>query len=90
MLGSATVRYVLAAAGARLFAGFAIGAWTAPFYRQYFASHTNSFGVVYAIIVACAGTFSTIAGVQHPLTPPPPLLNPYPTPTQPLPTLYPP
>jgi hypothetical protein len=62
VLRVASVRLVLAAAAARLFSGFAIGAWCAPFYRTYFPAHTRQFAVLNAVIVAGGGTFATVMG----------------------------
>ena len=62
VLRVASVRLVLAAAAARLFSGFAIGAWCAPFYRTYFPAHTRQFAVLNALIVAGGGTLATVMG----------------------------
>ena len=62
VLRVASVRLVLAAAAARLFSGFAIGAWCAPFYRTYFPEHTRQFAVLNAAIVAGGGTLATVMG----------------------------
>ena len=62
VLRVASVRLVLAAAAARLFSGFAIGAWCAPFYRTYFPAHTRQFAVLNAAIVAGGGTLATVMG----------------------------
>jgi len=62
VLRVASVRLVLAAAAARLFSGFAIGAWCAPFYRTYFPTRTREFAVLNALIVAGGGTLATVMG----------------------------
>ncbi|KAL3913904.1 MAG: hypothetical protein SGPRY_007818, partial [Prymnesium sp.] len=62
VLSVPSVRLLLAASAARFFAGFAIGAWTAPFYRTYFPNMAGSFAVANALIVACAGSLSVITG----------------------------
>lgn len=62
VLRVASVRLVLAAAAARLFSGFAIGAWVAPFYRTYFPAHVRQFAVLNAAIVAGGGTLATVMG----------------------------
>jgi MFS family permease len=62
VLSVGSVRLVLAAAGARLFSGFAIGAWVAPFYRTHFAAHARQFAILNAAIVAGGGTLATVLG----------------------------
>jgi len=57
-----SVRWLLAGAAARLFAGFAIGAWVAPYYRAAFPSRVSTFSLVYAAIVAVGGTVAVVCG----------------------------
>lgn len=62
VLAVPSVRLLLAASAARFFAGFAIGAWTAPFYRTYFGMRADWFAVLNACIVSGAGSLSVITG----------------------------
>ena len=62
VLAVPSVCLLLAASAARFFAGFAIGAWTAPFYRLYFPSHAASFSLLNAVVVSGAGSLSVISG----------------------------
>ncbi|KAL1530220.1 hypothetical protein AB1Y20_001135 [Prymnesium parvum] len=62
VLSVPSVRLLLAAAAVRFFAGFAIGAWTPPFYRTYFGAQAASFAVLNALIVAGAGSLSVVSG----------------------------
>jgi hypothetical protein len=57
-----SVRWLLCGATARLFAGFAIGAWTAPYYRTAFASRSAAYSIVNAMIVAGGGTVAVVGG----------------------------
>ena len=57
-----SVRWLLAGTTARLFAGFAIGAWAAPYYRSAFPSRARQYSVINALIVAGGGTFSAVCG----------------------------
>ena len=62
VLSIASVRWLLAGTAARLFAGFAIGAWTAPYYRSTFPTRAASYSLVNALIVAGGGTVAVIGG----------------------------
>ena len=62
VLAVPSVRLVLLAAAARLFSGFAIGAWAAPFYRTHFGGNARQFAVLNALVVAGGGTLSTVLG----------------------------
>ncbi len=62
VLSVGSVRLLLAAVAVRFFAGFAIGAWTPPFYRAAFPSHTREFALWNAVIVAGGGSLSAVAG----------------------------
>ena len=62
VLGVKSVRFLLAATAARFFGGFAIGAWTAPFYRMHFPSHATLFSLLNALVVAGGGSLSAICG----------------------------
>ena len=62
VLSVPSVRLVLLAAAARLFSGFAIGAWAAPFYRTHFGGHARQFAILNALVVAGGGTLSTVLG----------------------------
>ena len=53
---------LLVGAGTRLFAGFAIGAWAAPYYRSAFPAMAAQYSFINALIVAGAGSLSTVAG----------------------------
>ena len=57
-----SVRWLLLGTGTRLFAGFAIGAWSAPYYRSAFPSNAAQYSFINALIVAGAGSLSTVAG----------------------------
>ena len=57
-----SVRWLLAGSTARLFAGFAIGAWAAPYYRSAFPDRAAEYALVNALIVAAAGTFAAVGG----------------------------
>ena len=57
-----SVRWLLIGAGTRLFAGFAIGAWAAPYYRAAFPTMSSRYSLINALIVAGAGSLSTVAG----------------------------
>ena len=46
----------------RLFAGFAIGAWAAPYYRSAFPTRQSQFALVNALIVAGGGTTAAVSG----------------------------
>jgi MFS family permease len=57
-----SVRWLMGGAAARLFAGFAIGAWTAPYFRSAFPSETARFSLLNALVVAIGGSFSAVCG----------------------------
>ena len=57
-----SVRWLLCGAAARLFSGFAIGAWAAPYFRSAFPSHAAQYALCNALIVAGGGTFSAVCG----------------------------
>ena len=44
------------------FAGFAIGAWAAPYYRSAFPSRAAEYALLNALIVAGGGTFAAVTG----------------------------
>ena len=62
VLSIRSVRWLLAGAAARLFAGFAIGAWVAPYYRAAFPTHVSTFSLLFAAIVAGGGTVAVVCG----------------------------
>ena len=57
-----SVRWILLGATTRLFAGFAIGAWAAPYYRSAFPTRQSQFALVNALIVAGGGTTAAVTG----------------------------
>jgi len=62
VLSIVSVRWLMAGTAARLFAGFAIGAWMAPYYRAAFPSRVATFSVASAAIVAGGGTLAVVCG----------------------------
>ena len=62
VLSVPSIRWLLVGAATRLFAGFAIGAWVAPYYRSAFASHSAAFSVINCMIVAGGGTVAVVCG----------------------------
>ncbi len=62
VFGVRSVRLLLAATAARFFAGFAIGAWLAPFYRGAFPARSRLFSILNALIISVAGSLSVVAG----------------------------
>lgn len=62
VLSVRSVRWLLLGATARLFAGFAIGAWAAPYYRSAFPSRQEEYAFCNALIVAGGGTFAAVSG----------------------------
>ena len=62
VLSVASVRWLLAGVTCRLFAGFAIGAWAAPYYRSAFPSRAREYAILNALIVAGGGTFAAVGG----------------------------
>jgi MFS family permease len=62
VLAPRSVRWLLCGATARLFAGFAIGAWAAPYFRSAFPSRAGEYALINALIVAGGGTLSAVSG----------------------------
>jgi len=62
VLSTPSVRWLLAGVAARLFAGFAIGAWAAPYYRSAFPERAGAYALINALIVAGGGTFAAVSG----------------------------
>ncbi len=57
-----SVLLLLVAVAFRSFAGYAVGAWSFPFYRQYFPECAATFASLNAVMVAVVGTLSTVSG----------------------------
>jgi len=56
------VRVLFAASALRFCAGYGIGVWKAPFYRQAFPSFQNEFSVANAFVISAGGVLSSILG----------------------------
>jgi MFS family permease len=60
--GCQGIAYVLAAAGVRFCAGYAIGVWAAPYFRARFPLQQARFAFVNAMAVGMGGCLSTLMG----------------------------
>jgi len=56
------VQILFAASALRFCAGYGIGVWKAPFYRQAFPGFTNQFSVANAFVISAGGVMSAILG----------------------------
>ena len=72
MLRSRVVVWLFAASALRFCAGFGIGVWSAPFFRQQFPDDQASFALANAAVVAVGGFLSSLAGgrIADALAPP--------------------
>lgn len=62
IMSSATVRFLFLAAAFRMCAGFSIGVWAAPFFREQFPTHQATYAMLNAGVVVAGGFLSSFAG----------------------------
>lgn len=62
VLGNRFVQYLFVASAFRFCAGYGIGVWKAPFFREAFPDFTNEFSVANAFIISGGGILSSILG----------------------------
>lgn len=62
VLGTRSASLLLAASMTRSFGGYAVGAWSVPFFRHYHPALAADFAVANGIFIAIAGSLSTVVG----------------------------
>jgi len=62
IMSSAAVRFLFLAAAFRMCAGFSIGVWAAPFFREQFPAHQATYAMLNAGVVVVGGFLSSFAG----------------------------
>jgi len=62
VLRTRSAALLLVASTTRSFGGYAVGAWSVPFFRQYHPTLARDFAVANGIFIAVAGSLSTILG----------------------------
>lgn len=62
IMASASVRFLFLAAAFRMCAGFSIGVWAAPFFREQFPAHQATYAMLNAGVVVAGGFLSSFAG----------------------------
>ncbi|EKX42463.1 hypothetical protein GUITHDRAFT_111436 [Guillardia theta CCMP2712] len=62
VLSIPSVQVLFAASAVRFCAGYGIGVWKAPLYRELFPSSESEFSVANAFVISCGGVLSSLLG----------------------------